>query len=59
MKIAGFFLLVAGWVIVIAALALLRSVASRDLFILVGVSIQILGVILVVHSHRQLELGRG
>ena len=59
MKPAGFLLLVAGWAIVVAALLLLPSAASRVTFVLAGVAVQVLGLVLAVRSHRVLEVERG
>jgi len=59
MKLAGFLLLVAGWAIVVAALLLLPSGASRLAFVLAGVAVQVLGLVLAVRSHRVLEVERG
>jgi len=59
MKVSGFLLLAAGWGIVVAALFLLPSAASRVSFVLAGVAVQILGLILVIRSHRILDLERG
>jgi hypothetical protein len=52
MKLAGFLLLPAGWIIVLAAIALLPSAApSQAGFALAGLGVQVLGLILVVRSH--------
>ena len=59
MKLAAFFLMVAGWGIVVAALFLLPSPAPRMAFGLAGIAVQILGLILAVRSHRILDLERG
>lgn len=59
MKPAGFLLLVAGWAIVVAALLLLPSAASRVIFVLAGVGVQVLGLVLAVCSHRVLDIERG
>ena len=59
MKVTGFLLLAAGWTIVIAALFLLHSPASRGLFVLSGVAIQILGLMLAIRSHHLRESERG
>jgi hypothetical protein len=58
-KPAAFFLLAAGWTIVIAALVLLRSGAALAAFVLSGFGVQILGLVLAIRSHRLLELERG
>ncbi len=59
MKPAGFLLLVAGWAIVVAALLLLPPSLSRVAFVLAGVSVQVLGLVLAVRSHRVLDVERG
>jgi len=59
MKLSAFFLLTAGWGIVVAALFLLPSTGWRMLFVLAGIAVQILGLVLAIHSHRNLDLGRG
>lgn len=50
MKLSGFVLLVSGWVIVIAAVALLVQ-AARSAFVLAGIGVEMLGLFLVVRSH--------
>ena len=59
MKPAGFLLLVAGWAIVAAALLLLPSAPPRVAFVLAGIAVQVLGLVLVVRSHRVLDGERG
>jgi hypothetical protein len=51
MKIAGFLLLLAGWVIVLAALVLLASARPRAAFVLAGLGVELLGLVLVIRSH--------
>ena len=51
MRIVGFFLQFAGWIIVLAAIALLRS-APQTAFTLAGLCVQLLGLALAVRSHR-------
>jgi hypothetical protein len=51
MKLAGFLFLLAGWIIVLAAVALLRSPASEAAFMLAGLGVEALGLIFVVRSH--------
>ena len=51
LKIAGFLLLLAGWGLVLAALALLPSAGSRAAFVLAGMGVEALGLTLVVRSH--------
>jgi len=51
MKFPGFLLLLAGWGIVLAALALLGGSASRAAFVLAGIGVEILGLIVVIRAH--------
>jgi len=50
MRLVGFFLLVAGWSIVVAAIALLQA-TPRAGFALAGVCVQLTGLTLAVRSH--------
>jgi hypothetical protein len=50
MKLAGFFWLITGWVIVLAAVALLRAAAQGG-FVLAGCAVQIVGLTQVVRAH--------
>ncbi len=51
MKFLGFLLLLAGWGIVLTALALLAASAPRVAFVLAGIGVEILGLILVIRAH--------
>lgn len=51
MKILGFLLLLAGWAIVIAAVALLVVEAPRAAFVLAGIGVEIVGLVLVIRAH--------
>lgn len=51
MKIAGFLLLPAGWMIVASAIVLLPSAAVRMAFILAGAAVEMLGLVLVFRSN--------
>jgi hypothetical protein len=51
MKLAGFFLLLTGWAIALAALVVVGSGAPLTAFILSGVAVEILGTALVIRSH--------
>ena len=51
MKLAGFLLLVAGWAIVVAAVALLPSAGTRVGFVLAGLATELFGLGLAVRSH--------
>lgn len=55
MKVVGFLLLLAGWWIVLAAIALLGPALPRTGFVLAGVGVEALGLILVVRSHQILR----
>jgi hypothetical protein len=55
MKLTGFLLLLAGWGIILSAVALLRSAAPRAVFVLAGLGVEALGLILVVRSHPVLR----
>jgi hypothetical protein len=50
MKLAGFFWLLTGWVIVLAAVALLRAGAQGG-FVLAGCAVQVVGLTQVVRAH--------
>ena len=51
MKLAGFLLLPAGWLIVLTAIAVLPSGSARAAFLLAGLAIEALGIGLVVRAH--------
>jgi hypothetical protein len=51
MRLFGFLLLLAGWGIVVCALALLAADAPRIAFVLAGVGVEIAGLALVVRAH--------
>lgn len=51
MRAVGFFLLVTGWAIVLAALAVIGSGVPLAAFVLSGVGVEILGLGLVIRSH--------
>jgi hypothetical protein len=59
MKLAGFLLLLAGWAIVIFAVALLASVAQRAGFVMAGVAVEALGLVLAFRSHLLTSEHRG
>lgn len=50
MKLGGFLLLLSGWGIVVAALALLHGGAVSG-FILAGLGVEVLGLVLVLRAH--------
>lgn len=51
MRLMGFVLLVAGWMLVLAALALLPFGPSEISFVLVALGVEAMGLILVFRSH--------
>ncbi len=51
MRLLGFFLVPAGWIIVLAAVALLRAAAPEGAFMLAGIVIQAAGLTLVFRFH--------
>ncbi len=52
MRLVGFLLLLAGWGLILSAVALLASTAPRASFVLAGFGVELLGLILVIRSHR-------
>jgi hypothetical protein len=59
MKLAGFFLLLAGGGLVLAAVALLASSLPRTGFVLAGVGVEALGMVLVARAHLPEHGDRG
>ena len=55
MKFAGFLLLVAGWAIVVASVALLPTAGVRAEFALAGIAVELLGLTLAIRSHLVLQ----
>ena len=55
MKIAGFLLLLAGWLLVLAAIALLGAAGPRGAFLLAGIGVELLGLVLAARSHLTLK----
>ncbi len=58
MKLAGLLLLLAGWMIAVAAVVLLAAMAPRAGFVAAGVAVEALGLVLLVRSHLVLEKPR-
>jgi hypothetical protein len=52
MRIAGFLLLLAGWGIVLSAIALLGSPSPMAGFVTAGTGVEVMGLVLVIRSHR-------
>lgn len=59
MKVAGFFLLLAGGGLVLAAVALLATSLPRTGFVLAGVGVEALGMVLVARAHLPEHGDRG
>jgi hypothetical protein len=51
MRVAGFLLLLAGWILVLAAVALLSTTGQRAAFLTAGLGVELLGFVLVARSH--------
>jgi hypothetical protein len=51
MRLFGFLLLLAGWAIVLSALALLAADAPRVAFALAGMGVEIVGLVVVIRAH--------
>jgi len=51
MKLAGCLLLLAGWGLVLSALAMLPATSVRAGFVLAGLCVQLLGLGLVARAH--------
>jgi len=58
MKMAGFLLLLSGWLLVLAALVLLAAGGARTAFLLAGVAVEILGLVLAAKAHLALKSDR-
>lgn len=59
MKIVGIVLLLAGWAIVLAAVALLRHGIAQIAFVMAGMGVEVLGLIFFIHSHAVAQQERG
>ena len=51
MKLAGFFLMLGGWVIAVSAIMLLHTVPAETAFCLAGVAIELVGFFFVAREH--------
>ena len=58
MKIAGLFLLLAGWLLAILAVMLLHTETLRAVFVLVALGVELLGLVLVFRAHPLPRGGR-
>ncbi len=59
MKLTGLSLLAAGWIIVLASVALLPLDPARVVFVLAGIGVEIMGGFFLVRSHAALPRERG
>ena len=51
LKIAGFLMMLAGWGVVLAAVLMLRSEASKTVFAIAGIAIEGLGFLIAARAH--------
>jgi membrane-bound ClpP family serine protease len=51
LKPAGFLLLIVGWILVLAAVQMLKTGSAQGAFVAAGIAVEILGFVLVVRSH--------
>ena len=51
MKILGFLLMVAGWILVLAAIEMLSPLGARSAFVAAGIAVEVTGLALVIRSH--------
>lgn len=51
MKVVGFLMLTAGWLLVLAAIVLFAAPSLRGAFVLTGIAVEALGLILAFRSH--------
>ena len=51
LKLAGLLLMLTGWLLVLAAVILLPTLAARTAFTLAGTGVEVLGFILVARAH--------
>jgi len=52
MKLAGFLLLWAGWVIAMTAVIVLPSPGARGAFLLAGMAVEAVGLVTAFRAHR-------
>lgn len=53
----GFLMLPAGWFLVVAALAMLRTFAAQSGFVAAGVGVEIMGLVLFTRAHMAPKRG--
>jgi membrane-bound ClpP family serine protease len=51
LRIAGIFLVLAGWILMLAAILMLSSLPLRTAFSLAGLAVQLLGLVLLARTH--------
>ena len=59
MKLAGFLLLLSGWIIALAAMAVLSQPAARAAFLLAGIGVEIVGLVIAFRAHTHPKEERG
>lgn len=58
MKLLGFLLLLSGWIITFASIAMLAAGAPRVVFLLLGLGVEVIGLVLVARAHPLLRGSR-
>lgn len=58
MKMAGFLLLVAGWLLVLCAVVLLGPPGPRGAFVVAGMGVEVLALVLIFRTHGLPRGGR-
>ena len=59
MKLVGFVLLMAGWLLVLSVIILLSSEVPRNAFDLAGLGVEVLGLVLAFRAHLVVRGERG
>lgn len=55
MKLAGFLLLLAGWVIAMTAIVILPGAGARAGFLAAGIAVQAVGLVLALRAHLTIQ----
>jgi len=55
MRLVALFLLLAGWIIALTAVALMEGAGQRTAFALAGLAVQLIGLGLLVRAHMPLH----
>jgi hypothetical protein len=58
MKTAGLLLLLSGWLLVLAALAMLNGGVARNVFVAAGLGVELLGLTLAARAHLPVRSDR-